>query len=327
MDAYNNRILVYAPDAITPFRVIGQVNFTSGGLQNRGASKPAANSLSTPTFVRVDQNNGLYVTDFDNARVLYFPPGNDTATRVYGQNGDFTTSNERGGAGGLGRPYDVALERDGSGLFIADAFNHRVLYYPGTATLPTRVIGQPDFDTYTVGSGATGFHTPTGMALDSVGGLWVTSLYQNRVLYFPAGSNVATRVLGQPDMDTISYPAWFSGDATTATEFSGPFGVSVDRADDVYVADVFNSRVLYFERGASEATRVWGQGGNFTTTMPNFNGEGVLDNEIVTAVRGESPNPTADSLNTPYFGPAFDSKNRMYIADTYNCRVLRFDLL
>jgi len=312
-DGDNHRVLVYAPEASTPFRVIGQIDFI-GVDCNRGAIDAAANTLCSPTFVWVDQNDGLYVVDAGNHRVLYFLPGADTATRVYGQGNNFTSHASDGGAGGLYTPYGLALERDGSGLYIADALNHRVLYFPGTATLPTRVIGQPDFDAVAPGTNATGFGQPMGLALDSAGGLWVSATSQNRVLYFPAGSSVATRVLGQPDLMTTSTPmSPGTPGSASATRISYPMGVSVDLADGVYVADMFNSRVVYFVWGASVATRVWGQGGSFTSNLQNY-------------ASADPTFPTADSLIMPY-ALVFDSQNRMHVADTINSRVLRYELI
>jgi len=312
-DMGGHRIMVFAQGSTTPFRVIGQADF-EGVERNRGAGVVTANSLNTPTGMGIDANDGLYVTDTSNSRVLYFEPGADTATRVYGQHGSFTTGTSMVGADGLGNSFSLALERDGSGLYIADAEHHRVLYYPGTSTTATRVIGQPDFDTITPGSGASGLNTPTSLALDSAGGLWICNMQDNRVLYFPAGSSVATRVLGQPDLVTTSSPEIVGAPNTaTATRFTGAIGVSVDLADGVYVADMRASRVVYFAWEESSATRVWGQGGNFTLSYPNY--------------RSTSLMPTDDSLYSPYFAPGFDSQNRMYIADTTNARVMKYDVL
>jgi hypothetical protein len=41
--------------------------------------------------IALDSSGDLYVADFGNYRVLYYPSGSTTATRGYGQGGSFTT--------------------------------------------------------------------------------------------------------------------------------------------------------------------------------------------------------------------------------------------
>ena len=71
-----------------------------GSTGRAAASPPApeqgtvsANSLNNPYGLAVDSSGGLYVADCGNNRVLFYPAGSTTATRVYGQNGSFTTIN------------------------------------------------------------------------------------------------------------------------------------------------------------------------------------------------------------------------------------------
>jgi len=313
-DVYNFRILAFATDNTTAFRVIGQPDFNGLG-RNRGlgAAVAAANSLAQPTALDFDAQDGLYVVDASNARVLYFPAGSDTATRVYGQNGDFTTRASSSGAGGMGAPGDVALAHDGSGIYISDNALHRVLFYPGNSTMPSRVYGQPDFDTSTYGTSATQLAMPMGLAVDRFGGLWVAELGNNRVVYFPAGSTTASRVLGQLDFVTSSAPS--PQPSTTASLLNAPIAVAVDKADGLYVSSAYDNRVVYFDDGATAARYVWGQGGDLTSCTSNVD---------------DLANPagcTANSLNLPYSPPVVDNANRLYLADFYNNRVLRYEPL
>ena len=80
----------------------------------------------------VDAAGGLYVADADDERVLYYPAGATTATRVYGQLGDFSSTEANNGgisARSLSDPSGVALDGAGN-LYVADAFNSRVLVFP-----------------------------------------------------------------------------------------------------------------------------------------------------------------------------------------------------
>src|SRR5207248_6523327 len=78
-------------------------------------------------------------------------------------------------ASSLNQPARVAVDSSG-GLYVADEFNSRVLYYPSGSTSATRVYGQPDFSSAVVNNGgvsATSLNHPNGLAVDGAGGLYV----------------------------------------------------------------------------------------------------------------------------------------------------------
>ncbi|MGA2688858.1 MAG: hypothetical protein ABSE85_12395, partial [Candidatus Korobacteraceae bacterium] len=122
--------------------VYGQLgSFTTNTQNNGGVS---ANSLNSPQVIALDSSGNLYVTDTANSRVLFYPSGSTTATRVYGQGGSFTTNTgNKGGisANSLDEPIGVALDSSGN-LYVADYGNNRVLFYPAGSTTATRVYGQ-----------------------------------------------------------------------------------------------------------------------------------------------------------------------------------------
>jgi hypothetical protein len=76
------------------------------------------------------------VPDELNNRVLFYPAGSTTATRVYGQFGSFTTGTQNNGgisANSLDAPQAVAVDSSGN-LYVSDTGNSRVLIYPPTTT-------------------------------------------------------------------------------------------------------------------------------------------------------------------------------------------------
>jgi hypothetical protein len=103
-------------------------SFTTAIANNGGIS---ADSLYEPWGPALDGNGNLYVADYGNSRVLYYPAGSTTATRVYGQGGDFTTNTANNGgisANSLDEPFTEVLDTSGN-LYIFDAVNNRVLEY------------------------------------------------------------------------------------------------------------------------------------------------------------------------------------------------------
>jgi len=297
-------VLPPAPPPTTADVVYGQLgSFTTNTNNNGGIS---ANSLSSPIGSALDSSGNLYVADAGNNRVLFYPSGSTTATRVYGQGGSFTTNTENKGgisANSLYLPEAFALDSNGN-LYVADYGNNRVLFYPSGSTTATRVYGQGgSFTTDTANNGgisASSLDLPSAVALDSNNNLYVADEGNSRVLFYPSGSTTATRVYGQ------------GGSFTTNTQNEGgisanslylPNGVALDSSGNLYVADTFNNRVLFYPSGSTTATRVYGQGGSFTTNNGN---EGGI---------------SANSLNDPN-GLALDRGGDLYVADFNNNRVL-----
>lgn len=290
--------------------VYGQTNFTSN------AASVTSIGMSGAAKIIFDSNNNAYIADQGANRVLYYPSGSTTATAVYGQGGNLTLSSPACSASGLNAPIGLALDSSNNlyiaengnkrvvvyssgstasagtlygesnfttctggtssslvgflsailidstgGLYVSDQTGNRILYYPAGSTVPSRVIGQVNYTNSTPNAGgstgASGFNTPTGIALDSSGGLYVADQNNHRVLYFPSGSATASRVYGQSGFTT-------NASGTTATTMNQPFGVAVDSMNGLYVAEYSNNRILYFPSGSTIPTRVWGQPG-FTT--------------------------------------------------------------
>ena len=284
--------------------VYGQLgSFTTNGPNDGGIT---ANSLFLNSDVALDTSGNLYVADSVNNRVLFYPAGSTTATRVYGQLGSFTTDiPNNGGVGphGLDNPTGVALDSSGN-LYVADQSNNRVLFYLAGNTTPARVYGQ--FGSYTSniqnigGLSANGLDAPRGVALDSSGNLYVADLVNNRVLFYLAGSTTATRVYGQLGSFTTNTP---NNGGTGANSLDLPYGVALDSSGNLYVSDYANNRVLFYLAGSTTATRVYGQLGSFTTNLENNGGL------------------NANSLDEPV-GVGVDSSSNLYVSDYANNRVL-----
>jgi sugar lactone lactonase YvrE len=305
-DQQNSRVLYYPAGSTTATRVYGQMgSFTCCSGNNGGIS---ANSLLGPYGIALDSNGNLYVADYGNNRVLYYPAGSTTATRVYGQGGSFTTNTTNNGgisANSLDLPTAVALDSNNN-LYVADQYNNRVLFYPSGSTTATRVYGQGgSFSTGGANKGgisANSLAFPTGLAVDSSGNLYVADGNNSRVLFYLSGSTTATGVYGQLGSFTTG-TANLGG--VSATSLENPAGLALDSSGNLYVADAYNNRVLFYLSGSTTATRVYGQGGSFNSSTGNNGGI------------------SATSLNQPW-AVALDSSGNFYVADLENNRVLMY---
>ncbi|MEI6045548.1 MAG: NHL repeat-containing protein [Chloroflexota bacterium] len=327
----------YTLSDTTADRVYGQDGSFTTSTPGVGTTKQDYTS-----GIAVAPDGGVYVVDTNNHRVLYYPGGSTTATRVYGQgeSGDQFTSLDynKGGAddgnGGryptassLNNPIGVAVAADGS-LYVADVSNNRVLFFQATNGVPafkaTRVYGQGgSFTSKTDNIGGTpGNYTnnwryptdsslwePTGLAISPLdGSLYVLEQTNSRVLHFSGTSTTADRVYGQGSTGTGS--EFNTKDCETkATKFCYPYAVAVAADGSLYVGEDDNKRVVYFPATngvpAFTATRVYGQGALGTNlTDSNY---GTSDTEVGTIT-----------------GVAVAPDGSIFVADRSNNRVLHF---
>ena len=329
-DRNNSRILYFALDDDTSAdNVYGQHNKLDSYIANfdgvGGTALPSADTLNFPVAIALDSDGGLYVTDRENHRALYYAPGDTTADRVYGQFGNFATNPPNNdGKGGNGLPsadsigvfaLGILVSSDG-GLYVSDSSNNRVLYFEVGDTTADRVFGQNGSFTSGAKNGESGtasadsLNFPRGLAMDSEGGLYVADRENHRVLYFANdGDTTADRVYGHNGSFTN---VGMNDDAASpsADNFNEPPSVALDSSGGLYVADRDNNRVLYFaDDGDTTADWVFGQFGSFTSGVANNDGSGA------------SGTPSAQNLNHPQF-VMVAADGSLYISDTGNNRVL-----
>ncbi len=255
--------------------------------------------------------------------------GDSNADFVLGQ-GIFTANGPNlVNASSLDFPAGVAI--DGAGhVYVADQFNNRVLAWKSATSLSNGqfadlVIGQPDFFSLAANQGggssttASTLSAPVSVATDGVGNLYVADSGNNRVLEyntpfdacstFPCVGGAAKLVFGQGG-NFLNHACNLI--AVGPGSLCMPFGVGLDPAGDLYVADTGNNRVLEYDAPLQSsppnitADVVFGQGGSFTKDSCNDVGDGD------------------QNLCAP-MGVGLDTAGNLYVADTNNNRVLEYN--
>jgi uncharacterized protein (TIGR03437 family) len=219
---------------------------------------------------------------------LFAQAGGYLITTVAG-NGTQGFSGDNGPAigAGLDQPAGVAVDAAGA-LHIADSGNQRVRTVSNGVIATVAGNGTPGFSGDNGPATSAELSGPWGIAVDSAGNVYVADNYNNRIRKVSNG--VITTVAG----------GGFSGDNGPATSaaLSGPSGVAVDPAGNLYIADQGNNRIRKVSNGM--ITTVAGNGGW------GFSG----DNGPATSAKLANP-----------MGVAVDSLGNLYIADSLNNRI------
>jgi len=325
-DTGNNRILRFPTAVLNATTtaadvILGQPNATSAKANRGGAV--SASGFDVPWGLAFDSNNNLYVADFLNARVLEFPASvtsASTATTVFGQ-AAFTTRvvPATPTASSLQGPTGVAVNAAGDVYVAVPADNRVLMFPPGAASgaAATEVIGQPDFSTNTIDTGAfpeasaTSLALVTGIAVDSQGDLLAADVGNNRVLFFAAKAPMATRVLGQTDLSGNGpnqiKPSSINAAYKIAIDYSqAPFAL--------YVSDTNNNRIV-----------VWKDAAHFHSGDPAdlVIGQPSLSSAVANVDGGLNRTPSSTGLFAPT-GIALAANGDLFVADSGNNRVLHY---
>jgi uncharacterized protein (TIGR03437 family) len=173
-----------------------------------------------------------------------------------------------------------------------------------------RALGQPNLQQNGVNmvEGST-LHSPTGIALDASGHLYVADTLNHRVLGWESATNFqngapAALVLGQPN------PQQSVAEGIGPNGLAFPSGVAVDPiTGDLFVADSGNNRVVRF---LSPYAKVSNNAPDAVYGQPNFNSRAANAGGI-----------SAKTMASP-LAVACDGVGNLWVADTGNNRVLRF---
>ena len=242
-DYYNNRIR-----KVTAAGIISTVagNGTQGFSGDGGPATSA--QLNLPGNVTVDSAGTLYIVDFGNNRIRKVTAAGVISTVVGNGTHGFSGDGGPATSAQLNSPFSVVADAAGN-LFIGDRDNTRIRKVTAAGIIST-VAGNGTQGFSGDGGPATAaqLNLPMGVAVDSMGNLFIADAYNNRIRKVTAAGIIST-VAGNGTQG-------FSGDdgPATAAQLWYPLSVAVDSAGNLFVADANNQRIREVTGVASVTT-------------------------------------------------------------------------
>jgi sugar lactone lactonase YvrE len=296
----------------------GTVKWTQDGITVAGGNGKGSglNQLSYPLGIYVDDDQTIYIADYDNHRIVEWKCGAKNGQVVAGGNGEGDRSDQLNG------PTDVVLDTEMNSLIICDRKNRRIVRWSCQKGTSGQVLIS-DIDC-------------SRLTMDNDGYLYVSDDEEDEVRRWRMGDTTGIVVAGGNergnrldqladhsfmfvDKDHSVYVSdwgnhrvmkWLKGategivvaggqdEGNDLRKLSKPQGVIVDQLGTVYVADSGNDRVMRWPKGATQGSIVVGG-----------NGE------------GERPN----QLSKPQ-SLSFDRQGNLYVVDQWNHRVQKFNI-
>ena len=197
---------------------------------------------------------------------------------------------------GLLGSYGAAVDSAGN-LYVADAGNNRIRKIAAATGVISTVAGNGSGSFAGDGGVATSasLASPSGVAVDSAGNLYVADTGNHRIRKITAATGIISTVAGNG-------PYLYAGDggAATSASLSYPKGVAVDSAGNFYVADSGHNLIRKVTAATGLITTVAGNGRCCYT--------------------GDGGAATSASLFSPS-SVTIDQTGNLYVADSYNHRI------
>jgi sugar lactone lactonase YvrE len=275
-------------------RIVGSA--FPAGSGDGGLATDAA--LAHPRSAAVDGGGNVFISDWNNNRVLKVTPSGIVTTVAGTRTPGFSGDGGPAAQAQLLAPHGIAVDAAGN-VYITDQGNHRVRRVGVDGVIKT-IAG--DGRTGSSGDGglatqaAVGF--PAGVAVDGPGNIYI-SMQMSQTIRRISRDGIITTIAG-------TGTAGFSGDGGPATQaqLNVPVGIAADPAGNVYFADHTNNRIRKI---------------SVTGIINTVAGNGSQ------GFSGDGGPATGAAIDGP-FGVAVDRAGVVYVTDSRNSRIRRVGL-
>ena len=216
----------------------GAVTTLAGGTGGYSNGTGGAAQFAYPSSVATDSSGNVFVADADNNLIRKVTTPGAAVTTLAGNIGGRGYFNSGWILAKFNDPHNVAIDA-ANDVFVADLGNNVIREIAGGGTIVSTFAGSvgPGGVGSADGTGAAAqFHGPYDMVTDSQGNLFVADGTNNTIRKItPAGV-----------VSTFAGTAGVTGHANgtgAAASFNSPYGLAIDAADTLYVADYGNQLI------------------------------------------------------------------------------------
>jgi sugar lactone lactonase YvrE len=284
---------------ITPSGVVTTLAGTAGSRGSADGTGAAAR-FWLPEGVAVDGSGNVFVADTGNNTIRKITPSG-VVTTLAGSADQPGSADGTGAAARFREPQGVAV--DGSGnVFVADYYNGTIRKITPSGVVTTLAGTAGIFGSADGTGAAASFSYPEGVAVDGAGNVFVADSDWTGNFYLANTSNNTIRKITPAGVvTTLAGSAGLSGSAdgtVAAALFNEPWGVAVDGAGNVFVADSGNN------------------------TIRKITPSGAVTTLAGTA--GSSGSADGTGAAARFYGPsgvAVDGSGNVFVADSQNCTI------
>jgi sugar lactone lactonase YvrE len=192
-------------------------------------------SFNNPSGVAVDALGNIYVADFSNNKIRKITPLADGTCLV----STLAGSGLQGADDGIGTaasfkgPNDVAVDAFGN-IYVADYLNNKIRRITATGVVSTLAGSGSQGPADGIGTAAS-FDSPSGVAVDASGNVYVADFLNNKIRKITATGVVST-LAGNGLQGNVDGPG-------STASFNRPNGIAIDASGNLYVTERENHKV------------------------------------------------------------------------------------
>ncbi|CAF0934964.1 unnamed protein product [Adineta steineri] len=271
------------------------------------------NQLNRPGGIFIDKNKNMFITDYENHRIVEWKCNAKEGQIIAGGNGRGNRMDQ------LNHPTDVIVDQQNHSIIIADRGNRRVIQW---LNQKQQIL---------IDNTAC-----WGLAMDKHGFIYVSDERKNEVRRWKMGEYNNEGIV-------------VAGGNGQGDQLYNSASIFVDEDQSIYVSDESNHRVMKWRKDAKEGIIVAGGNGKGRNLNQLSSPQGVIvddlgqiyvadwenhrvmrwcegkkEGEIV--VGGNGKGNQSNQLNGLY-GLSFDVERNLYVADDMNHRIQKFEVL
>jgi trimeric autotransporter adhesin len=305
----------------------GNINTVAGnGTAGYSGDNAAATSaqLNFPYGLFVDSSDDIFIADTDNFVIREVSSG--TIQTVAGNN-TIAYSGDGGTATNASLYASGGLFVDGLGnLLIADTYNNAIREIAAGGSIIQTVAGNGSAGYSGDGLAATSaqLNLPAGLFVDSLGDIFIADTENSvvRCVVGTASTGCFNAGLAVGSITTVAGTAGLAGyfgdgGLAISAELSSPYGVFVNTAGDLFIADTENSVIRCVVGTALTGCFNSGLAAGYITTVAGTAG---TECQPAGSSCGDGAAATSAQLNFPA-GVSGDSQGDLFIADTFDSKI------